>query len=191
MNNEKIDNGKFVAFSYKVTDPEGNLLFEATPQAPDTLVYGFTEGVVPGLQAALKGLGAGDKFELTLPPEAAFGQRNKDLVFNLPHDVFSADGSLPDSVKVDAVLPMVTDNGQKVYGRVTKITPTEVVMDFNHPFAGQTVTFNGKVEEVRPATDDEMHPKGCGGCCGGGGGCGSDCGSGCESGCNSGGCGGC
>lgn len=62
MKTDKIEKDKFVAFSYKVTDPEGDLLFEAPEQAPDTIVYGRTEGMVPGLAAVLDGLKAGDGF---------------------------------------------------------------------------------------------------------------------------------
>lgn len=60
-------------------------------------------------------------------------------------------------------------------------------MDFNHPFAGMTVEFNGKVEEVREATLEELNPHhGCGCGCGDHG-----CGDGCDSGCghDHGGCG--
>ena len=182
-NTETIKKGQFVSFSYKVTDPEGNLLFEATSETPDTIVYGYTPGVLPGLEQALQGLKSGDKFEVTLPPEAAYGNYEDNLLIKLPYSVFSAEGTLPETVKKGASLPMMTDSGQRVYGTVTDITPEEVTMDFNHPFAGKTVTFSGTVGEVREATADEMNPRcGCSGGCSGGSGCGSDCG-GCDDGC--------
>lgn len=165
---ETIQKGQFVAFTYKVTDKEGDVLFEATKEAPDTIVYGVTQGLLPGLENALHGLKAGDKFEITLPPQAAYGEIDKDIIFTLPYSVFSTDGKLPDNVKPGATLPMMTDGGQKVYGKVTEVTPEAVTMDFNHPFAGLTVTFSGEVLEVRPATEEELNPRTCGGCCGGG-----------------------
>ena len=185
---DTIDKGRFVAFTYKVTDQDGTLLFEATDAAPDTIVHGHTPGLLPGLESALRGLKAGDRFEVTLSPDDAYGQYDGNIVFRLPYNVFSSDGKLPETVKAGASLPMMTDAGQKVYGMVTEISPDEVTMDFNHPFAGKTVTFSGKVDQVRPATDEELNPR-CGGCGGGGchsGECGCDDG-GC--GCNDGGCG--
>lgn len=183
MKTDKIENDKFVAFSYKVTDTDGNLLFETPESAPDTIVYGRTEGFATGLADALYGLKEDDCFSVTLPPEAAFGQREESLIFKLGPEVFSADGNIPASVKVDAILPMMTDTGQKIYGRVIEVTPEAVTMDFNHPFAGKTVTYEGKVIEVRSATEDEFNPGHCCGGCGGGGCSDSDCG-GCGGGCH-------
>lgn len=187
-NRTAVSDGMFVAFTYKVVDAaDGALLFEVPAKAPDTMVYGVTEGVVPGLCAALRGLRAGDRFEVSLPPEAAFGQISEDWVKRLPRSIFSPDGSLPGEVKEGAMLPMMTDQGVTIHGKVGEITPEEVVMDFNHPFAGKTVTFTGEVLEVRPATAEELNPPKCGCCHGGCGddGCGSDgCGDGgCSDGC--------
>lgn len=181
-----VQEGMWVSFIYTVTDQEGNVLFEATSAAPDTIIYGVTPGVLPGLERAMRGLKAGDGFNVTLPAADAYGEYDKNVIFHLPYDIFASDGKLPDTVKVGASLPMMTDTGQKVYGVVTDISPDKVTMDFNHPFAGKTVTFSGEVREVRPATDEELHPKGCGGCCGGG--CGSDSGCSSKGDCSDGGC---
>lgn len=165
-NKEKIGDGKFVAFAYKVTDADnGELLFEAKASAPDVMVYGVSEEVIPGLIATVKGLSAGDKFAVTLPPEAAFGPRFEEYVQRIPIDAFKRDGKVIPNLKVGAMLDMLTDSQAIVTGTVTEITPDEVVMDFNHPFAGKTVNFDGEIIEVRDATEEELHPKhGCGGC---------------------------
>ena len=78
---------------------------------------------------------------------------------------------------------MMTAEGYRILGRVLEVTDKHVRMDFNHPFAGLTVRFDGRIEQVREATPDEIKPAG-GGCCGGGcgsHGCdeGSSCGGGC------------
>ena len=62
------------------------------------------------------------------------------------------------------MLPMMTDQGFAMHGKVMSIGGNEVVMDFNHPFAGKTARYEGKIEGVREATPDELEPKGCGGC---------------------------
>lgn len=181
MNKEQIATGKYVAFVYKVTDAKtGDVLFEATASKPDSLIYGITPGVIPGLMAALNGLGKGDKFSSELPPEAAFGQRDKDNVLKLEYNVFNPDGKLPSEVKEGAALPMLTQDGYQVIGTVTAIEPDGVMMDFNHPFAGKTVRIDGEVTEVRDATPEELAPQhGCG--CGCGHNHGDSCG--CDDGC--------
>jgi FKBP-type peptidyl-prolyl cis-trans isomerase SlyD len=184
---EKVGQNKFVAYSYRLQDAEnGKLLFEAKAEAPDTMVYGVSNEVVPGLIAAVKDLSQGDKFSVTLPPEAAFGERFEENVMNLDKEIFVRDGKLAEEVVVNAELPMMTQEGYRILGRILEITDKSVKMDFNHPFAGKTVKFDGEIIEVRDATPEELNPVsscGCGGCGGscGDGGCGDgcDCGGGC------------
>ena len=85
---------------------------------------------------------------------------------------------------------MMTAEGYRVIGTVLEIGDKKIRMDFNHPFAGMTVRYDGEIIKVRKATPDEIHPAGgCGGCHGGcGGGSHCDEGSGCESGHCCGGC---
>ncbi len=167
-NKEKVAPGKFVAFSYKVLNAENDeVLFECTREAPDTMVYGVTNEVLPGLQSAMQGLAPQDKFSVTLPPEVAFGERFDDNVITLPLSTFERDGKVAEEVKIGAMLPMLTEDGYTVTGKVTEMDSDKVVMDFNHPFAGLTVKFDGEVVAVRDATPEELQPKhGCGCGCG-------------------------
>lgn len=171
---ETVSPGKYVEYSYLLTDAAtGRKLFEATKSRPDQMIYGVSQDVVPGLASVMEGLKAGDKFEVTLPPAAAFGERNEEDVVELDRQIFERDGKIAEEVKVGAALPMMTAEGYRVVGTVVAIG-SKVVMDFNHPFAGLTVTFTGEIETVRDATEEEIHPaSGCGGCCHDGG-CGGD-----------------
>ncbi len=181
-NNETVGNGKFVAFTYRLTDANtGTLLFEAKADAPDTMVYGVTNEIIPGLQSTMEGLKAADKFSVTLPPKVAFGERLEDNVITLPASTFERDGKMAEEVKEGALLPMLTEDGYTVTGRVISIDANNVTMDFNHPFAGLTVQFDGEVIEVRDATEEELKPRHCcgGGCHHGDGGCGDGCGNDC------------
>lgn len=190
---EIVGPGKFVAYSYKLTDDaDGTLLFEAKKNAPDVMVYGVSQEVIPGLVAAMKDLGKGDKFDVTLPPAAAFGDRYEDNVVTLERQIFENDGELAEEVVVGAELPMMTQEGFRILGKVLEITPESVKMDFNHPFAGKTVRIAGEIEEVRDATPEELTPvHGCSCGCGHDH-CGDGCGDGHDHSCGDGGCcGGC
>lgn len=176
---EKIEEGKFVAYSYKLyNDANGELLFETPKEHPDVMIFGLSHDVVPGLVAAMKGLSAGDKFSVTLPAEAAFGERFEDNVIKLDKSLFERDGKLAEAVKVGAMLPMMTEQGIQIQGKVLAIDDKTVEMDFNHPFAGLTVRFDGEIKEVRKPTEEELmalqsHGCGCGCGCHD---CGDDCG---------------
>lgn len=190
MSKETVGPGKFVAYSYKLyNDADGRLLFETPSEAPDVMVYGVSHEIVPGLVEVMKGLSKGDKFSITLPPAAAFGERSDEYVLTLGREIFTnEDGEFAKEVKVGAVLPMMTAEGYRVQGTVVEVGD-KIKMDFNHPFAGLTVRYDGVVEEVREATPEELKPQhSCGGGCGG---CGGSCGSegDCADGCGSCGCG--
>lgn len=175
---EKVGPGKFVEYSYKLyNDSDGKLLFETPTDSPDVMVFGQTPGIVPGLEAVMEGLAKGDKFEVVLPPAAAFGDPSPDYIMELDKEIFMRDGKIADEVKVGAMLPMMTADNLRVEGRVTEIGD-KIKMDFNHPFAGLTVRYEGIINEVRDAKPEDFAPKGCcGGGCGGcaGGTCGDSC----------------
>jgi len=189
---ERVEPGKFVSYTYTLRNADtGELLFEVPKQAPDVMIYGVSQDIVPGLAATLKGLAKDDKFEVTLPQEAAFGPRSEDWIRKLDLDVFrDPEGRIVEELTVGAELPMMTDQGFAIRGKILEITDDKVTMDFNHPFSGLNVEYKGKVLEVRDATPEELnHPHSCGcGChdCGDGG-CGDHNGCGDHDGC----CGGC
>lgn len=166
-----------MAYSYKLyNDANGEVLFETPADQPDVMIYGLSHDVVPGLIVAMKGLKKGDKFSVTLPAEAAFGERFDDNVIKLDKQLFMRDGELAEAVKVGADLPMMTEQGFQVRGKVLSITDKEVEMDFNHPFAGLTVKFEGEIDDVRNPTPEEIKALQSHGC-----GCGCDsCGDGCD-----------
>lgn len=183
----KVEPGMFVEYAYTLTDASnGEVLFTAPKDKPDEMVYGVSLEVIPGLAKVMEGLGEGDRFEIELPPAAAFGDRNEENVIELDRSIFERDGELAEEVKVGALLPMMTAEGYRINGRILEIGD-KVKMDFNHPFAGKTVKYEGEIINVRPATEEELHPvSGCGGCSGGcgNGSCGSsDNGSSCCGGC--------
>ncbi len=104
---------------------------------------------------------------------------------HLEKEIFEIDGKFDNEhVKVGAVIPMMTQDGYRIPGKVLEVTDKEVVMDFNHPLAGKEVRFEGTIGVVRDATPEEIQPaSGCGcGCnhegCGDGN-CGEGCGDGC------------
>ena len=101
-------------------------------------------------------------------------------------------------------VPLQNQNGDIIQATVQKITKDEVVCDVNHPLAGMTLHFVGKIQEVRDASEQDKleymrqmtghFEGGCGGGCHGGGcggNCGGDCGGNCGGNCGEGGCGGC
>lgn len=184
----KIGENAFVTLSYKL-EVAGKIEDQSPEDQP--LKFPFGMGfLLPGFEDNIKGLGAGDKFSFTLTPENGYGVLMDEAIVELPHSVFMVDGKIEDGLlTVGNHIPMTTQDGQSMMGRVTAVGEEVATLDFNHPMAGKTLDFSGEIIEVHETTPEDMAPfmgMGGGGCgCGDGG-----CGDGCESGdCGDGGCG--
>ena len=166
---EKIKFGKFVELAYEVlvVDADGEAqVFKFDKKRPDSFVYGLEDGMLDGFVKGISGLEPGDKFEFTLPPAEAFGDKDPQLVHELDREIFVVDGKFDDEkVYEGAYVPMMTAEGHRLDGLVEKVTADKVVMDFNHQLAGETVRYRGEVLTVRDATPEEVNPPhqcGCG-----------------------------
>lgn len=192
---EKAEN-KYITVAYKLyTVEDGEKEF--TEEAPAAHPFQFISGLGMTLEAfesQLNTLNPGDKFDFTLTPEEAYGDYNEEHVIDLPKEIFLIDGKFDNEHVVEgAVVPLMTNDGQRINGSVVEVKEDVVVMDMNHPLAGCSLNFVGEVITSREATSAEiteaiqMMSGGCGGSCGGcGGGCADgDCGDscGCEGGC--------
>ncbi len=104
----------------------------------DPLVFELGEGrVIPGFEAAVLGMSAGDRKSTTIPSDEAYGPRRDDLLLAVERD------RLPDGLDPEPgqALQMQTEEGQVVPVRVVEADDTSVTIDANHPLAGQDLTF--------------------------------------------------
>lgn len=171
----KVQKDYVVAVSYEL-NVEGKVADKAGSDKPLEYIHG-TGMLLPKFESELEGKEPGDSFAFTLSPEEGYGVHEPRYKFPIPKTSFMADGVLrEDLLRIGNVIPMLNSNGQVIQGVVASIEEDSVVMDFNHPMAGKTLNFSGKIESVREATEKELieglHgeylPKGEGGChCGG------------------------
>ena len=176
----KITANKFVAVTYDLNVGEGEereLMERATSEVPLKFVFG-TGAMLPAFEDALKGLEVGDKFNFSIAPADAYGEYVEEHVLDLPKNIFEVDGKFDsEMIKEGNTVPMMDSNGNRMNGSVLEVKEDVVVMDFNHPLAGETLHFSGEVIDVHEPTAEEIAAltAPAGGC-----GCGcDDCGSGC------------
>ena len=175
----RISANKYVAVIYDLNVGEGEereLMEKATREVPLKFIYG-TGMMIPAFEDALAGLESGDQFDFSLIPENAYGEYNEDHVLELPKNIFEIDGKFDsEMVKEGNTIPMMDADGHRMNGSVLEVKKDVVVMDFNHPLAGETLHFKGEVVDVHEPTAEEiaaMTSSSCGGGCEGcGGGCG-------------------
>ena len=178
----KISANKFVSVSYDLNVGEGDereLMERATAERPLQFIFG-TGSMLPAFEEALNGLDMGDTFQFTLTPENAYGEFNEENIVDLPKKLFEVEGTFDNEyVKEGNTIPMMDSTGQRLMGSVHEVKDNVVVMDFNHPLAGETLHFSGKVLDVHEPTAEEIaliHAETHSGCGGGCDGCESDCG---------------
>lgn len=142
----------WVELRVMIHDAEG----EPVQQVPSEVGFVFGYGaLLPALEQALEGLPKGARKSVTLKPEEAFGKRDPKAVLEVLRDEF------PDDVAEGDVFDAEEDEGPDAPGgmvmlRVLEVTPESVILDRNHPLAGQKVRFDVEALEVRPAQEDEI-----------------------------------
>lgn len=173
---------------FSVDDGGQHLRERVTAEEPYTFISGFGDAL-KAFEEAVISLQPGENFNITIGPDDAYGEYDEERVITLDKEMFVVDGRFDRGrVRINAHIPLVNEEGDRFLGRVIDITDEGVVIDLNHPLAGDTLNFVGTVVMNRPATDDEIDQLirqltcGCGGC-------GGDCGGGCDNGgCGGGGC---
>ena len=185
---------KYISVSYQLysIDKEGakNLEEETQQDRPFNFISGFGFSL-DGFENRLIDMEAGTTFDFTLTPADAFGEYQPEGVHKVGREIFEVNGKFDEAnIFPGAVITMMDSEEKRFMVRVDKIEDDGVTLDTNHPLAGKTLQFTGKVLENREATNEEIqkllsHLSGeCGGCGGNcGGGCGGDCGGSCGGGC--------
>lgn len=174
-----------VAYDLYVTDEgEKDLVEKATKEQPFQFITGLGT-TLEAFENQLKDLKPGDKFEFTIPYAEAYGDYSDEHVMDLPKNIFEIDGKFDnEQIFAGNVVPLMTADGGRLNGTVVEVKDEVVVMDLNHPLAGDDLTFSGEILESRPATNEEV--QGMLNMMSGAGGCGCGCG---DDDCGEGGCG--
>ena len=185
----------FVAVSYTLYTVDGEKK-EKIEEAPASKPFEFITGfgvTLDEFEEQIAQLDKGADFEFQLSKEQAYGDFEQERVLDLDRSIFQINGHFDhENIFEGAVVPLQNEDGNRFYGRVLEIGADKVKMDLNHPLAGKTLCFSGKVIDKREATNQEIqnlvnflsgeHSCGCGCGC-------DDCGGDCDDHHHDGGCG--
>jgi len=144
----KIEKDTVVTLKYKVSDAQGKLLEAA--EEPMAYLHGGYENTLPKIEEALDGQVKGYQTTLTLSAADGFCERDESLLQTMPKKDF------PAGVKVGGQLRGRTTDGREAIFNVLKIKGDTVMLDGNHPWAGQTLRFQLQVIDVRAAIQEEI-----------------------------------
>lgn len=146
----KIERDRVVRFHYVIQNESGEELESTRDGEPLAILHG-RGNVMGGIEEALAGHETGDRFEVTLAPEQAFGPRRDDWTQRVSKKYFPNAARLKPGMQTT----LQTDEGVRPV-TVIKVGGKVIDVDLNHPRAGQTLTFDLDVIEVREATSEEL-----------------------------------
>ena len=146
----RIDRGKVVRLGYELKNSEGEDLEDEGAEL--MYLHGGYGGIFPKVESELQGKEVGQEVALTLEPVDAFGEYDAELLRVEPRERFPKE--LEVGMRFEGV-PGDREEEALIY-TVTDVTPEGVVVDGNHPLAGERLWFRAKVSEVRPATEEEL-----------------------------------
>ena len=170
-----IEANQIVSIEYEVRDGD-TVVDSNVGGAP--LVFMFGKGqIIPGLENGIANMNIGDKGDVLVKPEDAYGELNPDAKQIVPKDQFAG---------IDLAVGMTLygqgEDGGTVQVIVKEIGEEEITIDFNHPLAGKTLMFSVTLNNVRDASAEEAmtgvpaeNKQEDDGCCGTGGGTGCGC----------------
>jgi FKBP-type peptidyl-prolyl cis-trans isomerase SlpA len=144
MSDSGLRPGDRVTLHYRL-EASGRLIVDTFADAPETFSLGAGE-IDPRLELLLLGLATGDHRHFELDAADAFGLRDEDLLQPVPLSEFADPADLQAGDGVQFNLP----NGQSLNGLLVEIGAETVLVDFNHPLAGQPIHFEVRILAIEP-----------------------------------------
>ncbi|NWF35655.1 peptidylprolyl isomerase [Mariprofundus sp. KV] len=139
-----------VSIHYTLTHPGGDIIESSRDGAPLTYTHG-TEALVPGLERALHGKTAGERITVSIKPEEGYGLRSDELIQSIPRSVFHFDGEIVPGMRFQA------DSGRGIeLVTVMQVNESDIIVDANHPMAGETLNFDVEIITVEEGQEEEI-----------------------------------
>ena len=141
MSLPRVRPDSFLTLHYRLAGPDGADIINTFADRPATLSIGSGE-LVPAVEARLLGMAEGTRTSFELGPGIAFGERNPDLLQRVSRALLETQGDADSAYAVGDVVQFPLPDGQGLCaGVVRDADEASLLIDFNHPLAGQPVTF--------------------------------------------------
>ena len=143
-----IEANQIVSIEYEVRDGD-KVVDSNVGGAPLVFMYGKGQ-IIPGLESGIVDMAIGEKGDILVQPEDAYGEYNAEASQEVPADQFAGI-----DLEVGMTLYGQGEDGQTVQVTVKEIGAETVMIDFNHPLAGKALMFSVTVNNVRDASAEE------------------------------------
>ncbi|MGW8145058.1 MAG: FKBP-type peptidyl-prolyl cis-trans isomerase [Anaerolineales bacterium] len=151
-NPTKVADNVVVSLDYVLTIDGNREIDRSEKGAPLEYLHGFNN-IVPGLEMELAGLKVGDERMVIVQPEQGYGELDPDGLTEFSRETFPPDLKL----KVgETIMMRDKESGDSYQAYIKEIKTDAVLLDFNHPLAGETLHFHIKIAGIREPTDEEL-----------------------------------
>jgi FKBP-type peptidyl-prolyl cis-trans isomerase 2 len=138
-----ISDGSTVTLEYTLSLDDGEIVDSTEEEGPLTFVHGSGE-LMPSIERAMVGMAIGERKELRIEADEAFGQPHTDAVMEIPRAELPQDLNEPGMMLVGC-----STDGEEIEGTVLEVKQDTVLVDFNHPLAGKALRCSLHVTDVR------------------------------------------
>lgn len=132
--------GAYLTLHYRLSSTDGSDIVTTFGGNPATIQMGCGQ-LAPFLEERLIGLAEGAQCEFTLQPDEAFGPRNPDLIQRVSRSTLAQNSQLGENYAIGDVVEFNAPSGGRFAGVLREMAGDATVFDFNHPLAGQSLTF--------------------------------------------------
>ena len=141
---------KVYGVEYTLKNENGEVVDTNVGEAPLEFISG-KEQIIPGFEKAVTEMSVGEEKEVKITPNEAYGEYREDLVQVLPREQF-------EGIELEKGITLYGQgpDGQTIAVIVKDFNDKDVAIDYNHPLAGQELTFNIKLLSARDATTEEV-----------------------------------
>jgi FKBP-type peptidyl-prolyl cis-trans isomerase SlyD len=148
---KKVRDDMVVGVEYTLRLDDGDVIDQSAGRGPLHFLQGHGQ-IVPGLEKELYGMAIGEEKQVVVAPEEGYGQRKDGAIQEFPKDAFPQDAEIEPGMAVQ----LVDQSGRTHVAFVEEIRDDSVLLDLNHPLAGETLHFDVKVVTLREATKEEL-----------------------------------
>jgi len=145
-----VEDNLVITLDYKLI-VEDELLESTEDGEPILFIQGIGQ-IIPGLENTLYGMEVGDQKTVVIQPEDAYGEYDPESLQEAKKEEFSEEVPLD----VGTFLDLEDDEGDVLSAQIIAAEEDTITLDFNHPLAGKTLTFEITVTDLRPASEEEL-----------------------------------
>lgn len=151
-NKNQVADDVIVSLDYTLRLDDDQVIDSSEGGEPLEFIQGAGH-IIPGLEEELYGMEVGEEKQVTVHPSDGYGERDESRIQIVGRDAFQAGAELESGMGVQMQDPQ---SGQVFQGTISQVNADNVVIDFNHPLAGEALHFDVTIAGLRPATAEEL-----------------------------------